>query len=169
MQVFGRLGLLLCASALLLSAPMSFAVSPPSLEQVMKGAEQLRDGDPEELLNRQLDKVEQRERAKGDQPKKELTEEDVTTAYRQVSQTAAKEAGNPAKKSGSLFVIIVLGSAFVLVLLCVNLARFAAYRISRLLDQCNWGRPLNHTDVRYSWYYRDAISRFPPPRPSHRR
>lgn len=168
MPVFGRLVLLLCAG-ILLSASMARAVSPPSLDQVMKGAEQLRDGDPEALLNRQLDKAEQRERTKDGKPGQELTEEDVTKAYRKVTATAAKEAGNPAKKSGSLFVIVVLGSALVLILLCINIARFAAYRISCYLDQGDRGRPLNNTDVRYSWYYRDAIARFPAPRQSHRR
>ena len=168
MRIFGRLVLLLCAGAVLLPAPSARAVTPPSFEQVMKGAEQLRDGDPDELLNRQLDRVEQRERAGGSQPEKEFTEEDVTRAYQQVTTTAVKEAKRPARKSGSLFVIIVLGAAFVLIVLCVHLARFAAYRISCALNQGDWGRPLTPTDVRYSWYYRDAIARVPPPRGPHR-
>jgi len=239
MQVFGRLVLLFCAGMLLLPAPYAHAVAPPSLDQVLKGAEELRDGDLDELLNRQLDKAERDERAgKGKQPvltetdqlrdgnletllnrqldnveqddkqkpvekdvtvgqdapagngkplqtpsaknvtakqednggaDQDLTEEDVTKAYRKVVETARKETGNPLRISGSLFVIIVLGAALALIIICVNIARFTAYRISCAINQCDRGRPLTQTDVHYSWYYRDAIARFPPPRTSHRR
>ena len=151
----------LCIGMLLLAlvagGPRTHAV--PDLDTVMRGAEQLKQADPDELLNRALDKAAQREQA--GQPHTAPAEQDAAKAYGQVTGKALDRAGRP---NAGIFVIAVLGIALVLTMLSVRLIRFIAHRLAGAVNRADLGRSLTDADVRYSWYYRDAISRFPEPR-----
>jgi len=98
----------------------------------------------------------------------DVSEEDLRNAYTQVGQTV-KQVRRPAAPSATTVIVAILGAGLMLALGSVGAIRFLARRTLAMVEDAEYGPgPARAPDVRYSWYYRDAVARAPA-RPSRRR
>lgn len=100
----------------------------------------------------------------------DVSEQDIQSAYKQVGQTV-KTVRHPFRPNAGTIITLVLGVALIVTMASVGILRYFARAVSTGLDAAEYGPGRERApDVRYSWYYRDAIARAPvPSRPGRRR
>lgn len=158
--------------------------STDTLNSVVKQAEKVKDGDIEKLLNEQLDKntasSQLKSLEKGKLPDagkmldksklpadlkknlaKDLNEKDVNKAYAHVQKEGIKQVVRHLIPKPIVIIGYLLGATALLMLLSSKLIRFIGRPLANAINRIGEKSPLPEPEVRYSWYYREAVKRMP--------